>query len=342
MPSENAWDDPRTWIATGGLLIGAFGSLFGVLSYRWNRRESRLEALSKILQPLIKAAQHLHEANGRRRRCEHLKFSFPNANSTSEAAQQINTLITEYGEDIKASHEDFRLAESEFASRSFRFPNNISRLVQKATESLSEFGRLVNAGLFDKADLQFVKFRDDYGQITRVGKGWRLADPFEGLKRHFQKEKTKEPAADRYDLSEKDMSAILELVHKRATTQARNTFAVHPPKKLLDRPEIAKSDRVIEELEDSVFSVVFQDGTARMMTFVELMVFTWNLIVLAQQHAEVARMVEAVEPAHREIAVTVRLSVNEIMRPEMVRFLLEKISFADTPSDMQEQDVEDG
>jgi hypothetical protein len=313
--------------------LGSCGFLFGVLSYRWNRRESRLEALSKILQPLTKAAQHLHEANGRRRRCEHLRFSFPNADPTSEAAQQINRLITEYGEDIKASHDDFRLAESEFASRSFRFPDKISRLVQKARDSLSEFGRLVNEGLFDKADLQFIKFRDDYGQISRVGRGWRLADPFEGLKRHFRREKTDKGKVNRYDLSEKDMHAIMELVQKRATTQARNTFTVHPPKKLLDHPEIAKSERVIEDLEDSIFSVVFQDGTAKMMTLVELMVFTYNLIILAQQYAEVSRMMEAVEPAQRAISVTVRQSIDEIMRPEMVRFLLERISFAETPSD---------
>jgi len=332
----NAWDDPRTWIAAGGLLIGGLGFLFGVFSYRWNRRESRLESLSKILQPLVKAAQHLHEANGCRRQCEQLKLSFPQAAPPSEAAQRVNMLVNQYGEHIKNSHDDFRLAESEFASRSFRFPDKIARLIQKVVESLSEFGRLVNGGLFDKADLQFVKFRDDYTQITRVGRRWRLADPLEGLKRHFRREKKEDKAADRYDLKDEDMNVIMEMVHKRATSQARNTFAVHPPKKLLERPEIAKSEKVIEELDDSVFSVVFQDGTSRMMTLVELMVFTFNLIALAQQYAEVARMMEVVPPVEREITVTFRMSIDDIMRPEMVRFLLSKIEFSKAPSDAGE------
>lgn len=240
MPPGNAWDDPRTWIAAGALVIGIFGFLFGVLSYRWNRRESRLEALSKILQPLVKAAQHLQEANACRRQCEQMKISFPQAAFASEAAQRVNMLVAQYDEHIKDSHEDFRLAESEFASRSFRFPDKIARLVQKSVASLSEFGRLVNDGLFEKADLHLVKFRDDYGQITKAGRGWRLADPLEGIKRHFRTEKKEDKAAERYDLSDEDMDAIMEMVHKRATSQAGNTFVVHPPKKLLARPEIRK------------------------------------------------------------------------------------------------------
>ena len=83
-------------------------------------------------------------------------------------------MVADYGTHVKDARDAFRLGESELASRSFRFPDKIAKLVSKAVESLSEFGRLVNGGLFDKADLQFVKFRDDYGQITKVGRGWRV------------------------------------------------------------------------------------------------------------------------------------------------------------------------
>src|SRR5262249_23055887 len=147
--------------------IGFAGFLYGVLSARWNRRESRLDALSKILQPLIKAAQQLHEANGCRRRCEQLKFSFPHPEAAPEAAERVSLLVTEYGDHMKACHDQFREAEAEFASRSFRFPDRIVRFVQKAVDSLSEFGQLVNDGAFDKADLQFARFHDDYRQIVK-------------------------------------------------------------------------------------------------------------------------------------------------------------------------------
>lgn len=316
------------------LALGLSGFLFGVLSYFWNRRESRLDALSNVLKPMVRAAQHLHHANDSRRKCEQLKASFPDPTSAPEAVERINKMVGEYGEYISNSEDEFRKAESEFASRSFRFPDRIAHLAKTAQDSLSEYGRLVNEGMFDKADLQFAKFRDDYKQITSVGRGWRLADPFEGILKRFRKTKDHSEHENQLNLSEKEMNAIMDLVYRRATTQVRNTFAVHPPKKLLDNPKIAQSDHVVEELSDSVFVVVFQDGTTKMLSFVELMVFTYNLIVLALQHAEVGKMVEAACPTgSREFQVSFQFSVPDIMRPEMVKVLLDKIEFSETASD---------
>ena len=278
MPTDNVWADPRTWTAIGSLAIGFVALLYGVLSGRWNRRESRLDALSKILQPMVKAAQELLLANDCRRRCEQLKFSFPQPHSAPDATDRINALVEKYGEHIKTAQLEFRAAESEFAARSFRFPDRVTTLTKTAQESLAQFGRLVNDGMFDKADLQLAKFRDDYTQIAREGRGWRLANPLEGITRHFRRKKQTDPSADKHELTDKNMDEIMDLVHKRATTEAKNTFAVHPPRKLLERPEIAKSDKVVEELEDSVFVVAFQDGTARMMTLVELMIGTALLV----------------------------------------------------------------
>jgi hypothetical protein len=338
MPTESAWGDPRTWTAIGSLAVGFVGLLYGVLSGKWNRHESRLDALSKILEPMVKAAQEMMLANNCRRRCEQLKFSFPNPNLTPEAVHRVNGLVEEYGEHLKIAQQEFRAAEAQLASCSFRFPDKVTRLVKRAHESLAQFGRLVNDGNFDKADLQLAKFRDDYSQITREGRGWRLADPLEGLLRHFRRKKEGEPEADKYELTEKAMEDIMSLVHKRATTQANNTFAVHPPRKLLERPETAKADNVIEELEDSVFVVAFQDGTARMMTLVELMVFTYNLIALAHSGMEVAQMMQAVPSSGPcEVSVKFTMSMDEVMRPAMVRALLEKIEFSKEPSDPESE-----
>jgi hypothetical protein len=284
---------------------------------------------------MVKAAQQLHQANGCRRRCEQLKHSFPQPDQAPEAAQRVNMLVAQYGQHITASRDEFRLAESEFAARAFRFPDRVARLVQGAVQSLSEFGRLVNDGAFDKADLQFAKFHDDYRQIVKEGRGWRLADPLEGILRHFRKKKQEEVRKDKYGLSPKDMEAILALVHKRATSQADNTFAVHPPSRLLEHPEIALSEKVIDELDNSVFEVAFQDGTAKMMSLVELMIFTYNLIFLAQQMAELNRMMQVTSLGPRQVDVTLHLSVDEIMRPDMVRALLSKIEFSQEPSDAE-------
>lgn len=335
MGNENVWLDPRTWTSIASATIGLLGFMFAILSFRWNRAESRLDALSKVLQPLYRAAQHLFTANEARSRCEHLKLSFPKGENDrhKEAELRIKKSYDDYNSAIAESVKEFRLAESEFGARSFRFPDRIARLVDTALKSLSEFGRLVNLGAFAKADLQFAKFRDDYTLISREGRGWRLLDPFEWVKKRFKRRETKTVNSP-YELSKEEMNAIMELVHRRATSQAENTFAVHPPEKLIHHPEILKSDDVVSELERSVFHVVFQDGTRRLMTLVELVVFTYNLIFLAQQMIEIDQMMRATNhTGPTEISVNLTMSIGDLMRPEMVRALLGKIEFSNIPSD---------
>lgn len=351
MPNDpNPWLDPKTILAIGGLTIGILGFLFGIFRDRWSRRESRLDALGKILQPLVRAAQDLMKANNCRRKCEQLKHSFPERppqviegverqesfpQRTPEVVQRVNSMIEEYGQLLESSEKNFRDAEAEFGTRHFRFPTAVAKQVKELQETLSELGRLINEGLFDKADLQLATFRDQYKRITDTAKGWRLADPFEGLLRHFRKPESKEEErSSEFELTEKEMNGVLELLHKRVTTQMGNTFAVHPPQKVLDDKTIVESDSVIDELKESVFSIVFQDGTARMLSLPELMAFVFNLITFAVQSAELNRMVQAADPdGPREYKVSFQFSMQQIMTPEMVKVLLSKITFSDTASD---------
>jgi hypothetical protein len=334
MPDPNPWLEPRTLIDIAFLIIGLLGFLFGILSYRWNRRESRLDALGNILDPMVRAAQELHQANNCRLTNEGLKASFPDPQKAPEAAVRINNMYEQYTAHICESQKQFRNAEAEFASRSFRFPDNIVRLVRTAHECLSEYGCLVNEGLFEKADLQFARFRDDYAKIKAIARGWRLTDPFEGIRRRFSRKADDPERESEFTLTKEEMDGIMELVTKRATSQAQKTFAVHPPKKLIDHPEIATSDNVIDQLKDSIFVVRFQDGTSKMLSFVELMVFTYNLIVLGHHQQEAARIIEASQPTgETHVDVSFRFSEFDIMRPEMVKALLSKIDFAESPSD---------
>lgn len=332
---NNPWVDPKTVLAICGVTVGVCGLLYGIFTHRWVRRESRLDALGRILRPLIRSAQCLFRANTNRRKCEQLKHSYPDPENSPEAVHRVNSLVEEYGELLKSSGTDFRDAESEFASRHFRLPDAISKSIKACHQTLSEMGRLVNEGLFDKADIQLAKFRDEYKQITDIARGWRLADPFEGILKRFRKPAPQgEKRGSEFELTQKEMDGVLELLHKRVTTQAKNTFVVHPPNKICDNPEILESDNVIDELRDSVFSVVFQDGTAKMLSLPELMTFVFNLIVVAQQFAELNAMVHAAQPTGpREFQVSFRFAMHEIMQPEMVKVLLSKIAFAETPSD---------
>jgi len=235
---------------------------------------------------------------------------------------------------MKEASENSQLAQSGFASRCFRFPDRISRLIDRTVGNLTESGRLINSGLFDRADLELASFRDNYAQILRDARGWRLMDPLEGLRKRFKRDEPRPKEKDELGLSEMDVEAIMELVYKRATSQRQNIFAVHPPKKLLDHPELLTSDKIIDELKDSVFNVVFQDGTARLMTLAELAFFTFNLILLKQRMIEVEQMMKAVPGSGpRSVEVKETISLNEMMRPAMVRLLLDKIAFSELPSD---------
>ncbi len=339
---SDVWADPKSWAAIFGGVVGVGGFTWGILSFYWNRRESRLEALSKVLQPMIRAAQLLRDANLTRQKIEYLKHSFPASDErAAEARTRIGTMMKDYDTALKEGTEQFRLTEAENEARVFRFPDKIARLVHDAVRSLSEYGVLVNDGKFGAAEMQFAKFQDDYAEVKREGRGIRLASPFEGLRRRFRREQPT-PSLSKFDLSEKEMKGIMDLIYRRATTQAQNTFAVHPPKKLLDSPEIARSDKVVDELEKSVFVVVFQDGTHKMLTLLELIVFLYLLCDLAVQVQRVSRMAHAAELPPSKITTSLRFAPSELMRPEMVKLLLGKVQFSNTASDTLAGQVDRG
>lgn len=347
--SPNPWHDPRTVIAIGGLTVGILGFFFGIFRDKWSRRESRLDALGKILNPLVRGGQDLMRANNARRKAEQLKHSFPEVRDsvihgaettppfpqqTAEVVHYVNSLLESYERYNKSSEINFRDAESELATKHFRFPASISKQLKELHEILGELGRLVNAGFFEKADLQLAKFRDQYKVVSETAKGWRLADPFEGMLRHFRKDDIPDECHSEFELTKEEMDGVLELIHRRGSTQSKNTFAVHPPQKILDNPTLIESDDVIQELKDSVFTVVFQDGTTKMLSLPEIMAFNFNLVVLSQEMEQLSKMVEAAEPTvPTKFNVSFQFSMQQIMTPEIVKVLLSKFMFSDTPSD---------
>ena len=85
----------------------------------------------------------------------------------------------------------------------------------------------MSSAVTGQSEMQLAERLDSGAYLfTKVGRGWRLADPLEGLKRHFRREKGDEKPKSKYDLADKDMDAIMELVHKRATSQAQGCLSV--------------------------------------------------------------------------------------------------------------------
>lgn len=354
MPVNDAiWLDPKNVAAIGGLTIGIAGFLYGLFRDKWSRTESRLDSLGKVLSPQVRAAQDLMQANNARRIAEQLKHSFPLPresklegvrvesefpSATPEVVARVNALIKDYNEYLASSQKHFREAEAELATRHFRFPARIAKDIKSLQESLSEFGRLINHGFTDRADVQFAQFRDQYKAITDTARGWRLADPFEWIRARFRRtEKRPDPGSSEFELTKEEMDGVMELVHIRATSQAENTFALHPPQKLIDNPEIAKSDDVIDELKESVFTAVFQDGTVKLLSLPELIAFTYNLIVLAHEWQQLEKIFAATRPDHpTEFNMSFKFSMRDLMTTETVKALLAKVDFSNTPSDGEE------
>lgn len=328
---SEVWSDPRTWISIISAFIGISGFLFGILSFYWNRKENRLEVLSKPLQAFIRCAQHLQRANSARKNCESIKAAFPKMDNDSDAAQYFNMHLSQYSEHIKKSEEELRNGESEFHSRSFRFPDNIGKLVEGLGRILVDAGGHVNSGRFDQAEMAIAQFNDSYRQVVSIGRGWRLLDPLEGIKKKIrgQKKLADNPKIE-FDISDSSMKKLTNLIHKRATTHSRNTFSVMPPKIVLNEPGCVSSIDVVAKLKNEPFNVVFQDGDSMLMALHELVFFVYNLIFLSHQMKEISEMAKVNPNAPFEASVKVRISIDELMRPEMVKLLLSKIEFSTT------------
>lgn len=321
-------------LTIASLFIGVAGFLVAYFTLQWSRKETRLQSLSEVLGPLCRAMQHLTTANNHRRATDQIQRAFPDPEQAPDAVRHARARMAQYGEAMRAAYTECKTTEVELASRRFRFPDKVATLLKRALEELFEVARHVNEGSVEQADVTLAKLTSSYREVTEYARGWRLTDPFEGIRSRFKGRQKVQENEPRFELSEKDMDRVLALVTKRATDQANNTFVVHPPKKLVDNPGICDADDVIEQLEDSVFEVVFQDGTYAMLSLVELMVFTHNLILLQVQCDDLNKMFAASSfKGDANIEVKFSFAVNDLMRREVVKVLLSKIAFSDSPSD---------
>jgi hypothetical protein len=322
------------WTTTNTLTVifGVVGWVFFGIDRLRHRAESRNKALTEILEPFIECLQNLNDANSARLARERLLHSYHNPQEVPQAQATIAKKLEEYNARIAQSSVSFKRVEQCFASRLFLFPARLRDLLGKARESLSETGKKVNLGMFDQAELGVAKTLDYHREIIRYAAGVRWQAYFGWVRRLSEKRFVKRTPTpqERFALSDKEMQEVIDLVYKRVTTQASHTFVVHAPQKLLDNPAISQADDVIDQLENEIFEVVFQDGTAAMLSLPALMVFTYHLIMLKHAVGEIIATAQGPVTG----TVTSKFSVDyDIMRPEMVKSLLSKIEFAESASD---------
>ena len=200
-------------------LISAASLLFAYLCFRWNRRENRLDALSTILKPLLQAVQLLNDANTARRSAEQLKIAYPDPEKAPEAIHRHNDLVGKFNELNGKASDAFKQYERDLAACKFRFPDKVGKLLQTAKEDLTELGKYVNGGFFDQADIAVAKVIDDHTAVSKYARGWRLADPVEGIRKRWDKLRRKAKAQlPEHELDETQMQRVMDLVTKRATS----------------------------------------------------------------------------------------------------------------------------
>lgn len=325
------------WTVTNTVTVGT--AVVGWLLFFWERRlrakESKSRDLTEVLEPFLAATQSLRLANDTRRTREKLLHSFPDARKAPEATQRVMELMDSYSSTIKSAADDVRRFERAIGARAFRFPARLNRLLKEAMNLLATAGKHVDAGFFAQAALAIAQIRDKYAQIQIYAWGVRWDSAFAWRRKTSEKlfEKRETARNARFELTEKEMGRILALIQKRWTTQSRNSFVVHPPKKLIDNKAILRSNDVVEQLEDSVFSVVFQDGEGVMMSFPELMVFVYQLVATRAELMNFQKAAAVMDHKPNDVSVTLQFTVDQIMHSELVKALLSTIEFSNDPSD---------
>ena len=328
-----------TWqicIMVVSAMVGVIGLWLAFWTFCWNKKESRHQALSAILRDFVAAMQQLVEANKARRTAEELRFAFPAAERAPDAVNTAEEKIERYGTLIASASDSYKKAEREIAATGFRFPDRVRHVLRQAILDLAELGNLVNNGRFDAADVQQAKVEDTYKRLMRLARGWRLTSPFEALRKNRLDRKLikqDQTPKEKYKIEQDRMDVILGLVHKRFTDEVGNSFAVHPPQIMLQDPDVARRDSVVDELEGQRFRVVFQDGTAEFLSFPEFVVFIYNVIFAAVQMRDIAQKLKRGGFGPVDVQVKTQFSIQDLMRSEMVKAILGKVEFSATPCD---------
>jgi hypothetical protein len=319
--------------------FGVVGTVFGCWSFFWTRKHKLLDELSDILRLYVSGLRQLTEANNARRSGEGLRHSFPDGGTRGEAVKRANELVVMYNSLIPEAKQTCHNVEIEIAANILKFPDAIRKELSCAGDDLLRLGQLVNQGLWDAADVQAGCVKDKYRRIVRLGRGWRLRNPFKvmvGASENKEPDKiqTRDVASrDSYMISEPRMKVIMDLLHKRMTSQIQRSFAVHPPQKVIDNPELLRGEIDIDSLRDLQFKVAFQDGETQTLAFHELMVLTHELIFVAIQMIDIEAKLSKGGFSEATVEIKTSISPKDIMQPATVQALLEKIEFSAIPAE---------
>lgn len=327
------------WADGISISIAILGAVLAFLSFFWKRKQKYLDSLSPILREYAKGLRLLVDANRQRRTAEQLKVSFPRGGNDGRPVDRVNECIEKYGELIGQSEPVCKNMEIELAANSFKFPNPIRRALDEGRRELFLLGQLVNKGQFDAADVQAVKVVGIQDKLSRMASGWQATNLFrlrsrKSIEKKLEaiREKSSVPKG-KYCVSKERMGVVSDLIHRRLTTEVECSFAIHPPQHVVDNPQLLSGEVNPEDLGDHKFKVVFQNGTQETLSFVELMVLTYQLVFLAVQMGDIAEKLTKGGFGETTVQLNTTIDVPAIMAPGMVEVLLSKIELSPIPAE---------
>ncbi|MFO7898937.1 MAG: hypothetical protein R6V58_07740 [Planctomycetota bacterium] len=329
----------QIWTTALSLFIGLTGAVLMYLSLRHNRKYRVLDSLSGVLREFATALRVLHDAKTARRKAEQLRLSFPNGGDADRAANRVNELTKQYRKQITDGEEACRQMEIELAANSAKFPGSIRKVLYDAREQLFRFGQLVDNGTFDAADVQEAKLGKLHVTISKMARGWEMSGLLRLLCRRAMRKRLAEIRREdsepehRYRIGKERMDLIMEVLDKRMTAEVQSSFAVHPPRVLVENPSLLGDALDPQTLADLEFLLVFQDGKSYTFSFVELMVLTHQTIFVALEMQDLEKKLTKGGFGRTEVRIDTRIDPNEIMRLEMVKVLVEKIELSPVPAE---------
>jgi hypothetical protein len=287
--------------------------------------------MSEMLRSYIKAAQQLKRASDARLKRERIVRSFVPAEHTELAKAHAAQLMDAFKHSTEQAQDAFVNFEAEFAANKFRFSALTNSVIAEAVQALSKLGAAVNDGNFAASETQLGLVKELYAELNDIAKRLSARGALRLLISMVLGRRQSERTSPL--ITQEEMDMVFALLHKRITTQAAATFKVFPPKCVLERPEILKAAQVTPELVSARFCILFQDGSSELVSLPALLVLVSQLLMMAEQQS---KFFEQVEKAEIGVELSLRSEINpsDLMKPEIRSALLDKLDFANQPSEV--------
>ena len=115
------------------------------------------------------------------------------------------------------------------------------------------------------------------------------------------------------------MSLVVELI--QLVLRDSCDFELYPPREVVSDPSVLQSDEIAERLLGTKWWLSFDNGREELLPFPQTIVLLYNVVTMLAEREKVVGSLKAGEQAK----VRLKASLPELLRPEVVRAILNKV-----------------